>query len=159
MWSTCFQIHTQHISSSCRDSAEHRSLSNESTLQNRYPEFLVILLVQTSPKDSFSYTNMKVLHTYHHTQKWALLLPIIIHTRFFAAWRCPDLFTLFSIGTAFCCTEILAFFCSAVQNLGGGGGLALIVMEHVNTCSKAGSSLQNNADVWGVLGRGGVGVL
>lgn len=127
-------------------------LSDESTLQ-----ISAIFLVQTSPKDSFSYINMKVLHTYHHTQKWALLLPITIHTRLFAAWRCPDLFTTFSIGTAFCCTEILAFFCSAVQNLGWGGELALIVTEHVNTSSKAGSSFQTNADVWGGFCRGKLG--
>lgn len=91
---------------------------------SHFPFSWIPVIFQTSPKDSFSYINMEVLHTYHHTQKWALLLPITIHTRLFAAWRCPDLFTIFSIGTAFCCTEILAFFCSAVQNLGVWGGIS-----------------------------------
>lgn len=43
-----------------------------------------------------------------------------------------DLSALFSIETAFCCTEILAFSCNTVKNLGR-GKLALIIMEHVNT--------------------------
>lgn len=37
------------------------------------------------------------------------------------------------------------------------GGLALIVTEHVNTSSKAGSSFQTDADVWGGFCRGKLG--
>lgn len=88
---------------------------------NQASSILVIFRLQASPKDRFSYINIKVLHTYHCTEKWARLFPITIHTRLFAAWRCPALSATFSIGTAFCCTEILAFFCNAVQNLGRGG--------------------------------------